>query len=516
MNIKGVKPDNYKPISTETQKNLVALTYLHSNPFNFRNAVAINSGSGLFKTNELHKRAISKLNSLIEQSRIAEQEFYRVAFKGQANTIEEAQEIINENFGYFEIFKAINSKEFLENFDNNNRFKTEELAKKYLDKDIIMDYNKGIIDYPSLKAHLTNEIERVLNKDKGKVSKKEINKFLKKKVQELEIKDIEKETDTNDILYKAMRDYFKSKGIKNSEFYKILKSSFNKVSRYGKVKLVINNNSNIIGFIGEVSADMFLRTLLQEFDNSEIKTRYIGETRKDTGKQSPVDFLIGKYGIQVKNTLTDSSTYSFKVKKDLSIQTLIDQLQSYEDGDRLKYLLVNISYLQYFGRPNKLKMSDIKDGILIYVNNILSSYADFLLTAESIEPNITSSYRNNFFFYKNKYLIPMSIMLEGIRDSLESFKETGDLSGKEIGYINRNIGKTVKMKNIASNINSKTFQEQKREFLSDLPDDEYTYGGKLGEFGSIYGQNAAKGIKINIAYNFVNKNLDKLSRILKV
>lgn len=527
MAVKGERPQNYKSISQDTQKNLVALTYLHSNPYNFRNAVAINDGNSVFgDKDKLKQNAIDKLNDIIRKSITIEENFYREISNGLATNIAQVQKIINKNDNYFKIFNLLNSKEFVNTFNKGEEERVLFLAQNYLKK----DNTEAILDIDKLQKEIEDQMYQEFQKKQTKNNQKkqtikEIKNYYRKREGEL-LK--EYDFNANQLLYNAMTEFLKSKGFsesENADFYSAFKKAFKIVTTNidnTEIKLVINNSSNIIGFIGEMGFTLFMNSLYSNMKNTKFGLTYLGELKVGAdNKKSPIDFLIGKYGIQSKNSLAQASFNDVELKES-SIDTLLSQLFAQDgsiDVKKIRYLLVNISFLQYFGRPNRLKMEDV-DEILNYINSVLSGYADFLL-ARQIELNeskagIVGKYRNNFYFYKNKYLIPISILLEGVRDTLKNTSNGNDLGDSQIGYINKKLGKTVKMSKISSNINSKQFQEQKRKMLDGLPDDEYTYGNMLGKYGGQFGNRAARDIKIRINYKFINKNLDKINSILRL
>lgn len=517
MAVKGERPQNYKSISQDTQKNLVALTYLHSNPYNFRNAVAIGSTSSLFNLSSLQSEAINKLNKLINLSAAKERQFYELVSNGQSHTIESMQRLINQSLKYFEVFKKLNTKEFLDSLDSGYQNQIEALALEYLSK-TKEDYTENeFFDYERMKEDVTNTILDIFNstKRKGqkpvKASNKDFQKYFKNMRKKLYLPVVQ---NGNVGLYNKMLSYIRKQGINDPSFEKAFKEAFDATTMNGAVELVVNNKSNIIGFIGEMSTTILLQEFLRNLQNTNLRYQYIGEI-KQNGVKSPVDFIIDKYGIQVKNSLSESSTNNVKIQSNITIQSFIDKLENYSNGEELKYLLVNISYLQYFGRPNKLKMADINDSILNYINMALSSFADLLLSTE-IEEQDVNSYKNNFFFYKNKYLIPTSIMLEGIKQTLESYQNQNNIGENAIGYINKNLGKKIKIGDVSVSENSKQIQEHKRSLLTGLPSNEYTYGGELGRYGGELGTSAARSAKININYTLINKNLDKINSILRL
>lgn len=506
-------PAEVKTISAQTQQNLVANGYLHSNPFNFRNAVAMGKIGTIFEREKVKNQAIEKINNLISYSENIEKQFYGEISNNTYDKIEDIQEMINKSTNYYEIFKDLNSTAFISEIENERELKIEELAREYLSNtDEYIDKKKMLED---LEEAILKEYNLTSNKKPVSLKNKNFRLYFESKIQNNPIDDAKQNT----YLYNAMLKYLKARHVLDSDFLSAFKAAFQETTLDNTTQIAINNKSNIIGFIGEMSATLLFKEILRNLNHTDLKYEYIGDIPEKNGKKPPVDFLIDKYGFQVKNTLIESRFYGVKVQDYVSIDTFLDKTGEIMNKDELKYLLINVTYLQYFGRPYKLKMSDISNNILVYINSVLSGFADMLLTSELAEKT-DGTYRNNFFFYKNKYLIPTSALLEGIRDSL---KEEDNVSKSSIGYIGKNFGKKVYMSKIGeAGENSATIQKNKKNIVArlvgngTLPTDEYVYEGELMEYGSQLGRDVSSTGTIRINYKLLNINLDKIEKIMRI
>ena len=238
----------------------------------------------------------------------------------------------------------------------------------------------------------------------------------------------------------------------DEEFAALIKKSFNRVKDRMNFKVIEKNNR--VGIIGEIQAQIFIDILLDTMADDAPKSFYVGDLYdSETKKQSPVDFLIGKYGIQVKNTTEaiENSTvkpfYDVTLQRDMVLNNFISRLKG-SDAEEFKYLITNVAWLRNNGldghqRSDPLKFDEIPQ-ILEYINNILASYSEQLLHTEVNKVvskkgrSYGSNYGNTFFLLKGEYLIPISVMVDGVIQAMR-LENQRDSTGA--GYFYRHVGR---------------------------------------------------------------------------
>ena len=191
-------------------------------------------------------------------------------------------------------------------------------------------------------------------------------------------------------------------------------------------------------------------------------------------------------------------------------------------------------------RSDPLKFDEIPQ-ILEYINNILASYSEQLLHTEVNKVvskkgrSYGSNYGNTFFLLKGEYLIPISVMVDGVIQAMRLENQRDGRKYKTFpgsdgaGYFYRNdlgltnkTGDSVKL-NAATNIgNAVAIHEKKSEILAgmaaagELNPDALDYSGDLLDYGASLGNDLASGMNIRIKYKFITENLNKIENNLKL
>ena len=182
-------------------------------------------------------------------------------------------------------------------------------------------------------------------------------------------------------------------------------------------------------------------------------------------------------------------------------------------------------------KEDKLKFSDIPL-ILEYINNILSINAEKLLHTEATKvlnkqgKVLRNTYGNTFFLLKGRYLIPISVMVDGMIKTLREQNEAessgiGFFSRTDLGVSNKK-GKEVKLNSSVNLKNAIAIQNKKHEILSrmgssgELNMDGFDYSGELLDYGSSLGDDLSSGMNIRVNYKFITENLNKLENNLRL
>ena len=543
-------------ISDTGRENVVTRGYLHSSSFNFRNAVAIMKENSRFYINEEYYQKIeNKLINIKNKLEAKENEFYFMFGINTGNSAKNAYEfnqLFQKSLNRYQVLQKMNTQGFLKMTDGHLVdiiqkvvIKFEKDCQKDVDIEKIInpkDFNTAIEE--SLKA-LNIIYPLVMGRKTGKRSLKSAflsggnmnpeieNRFgdiFKKEFPE-EVEKISEQSST--AFLNNMLLYLKP----DEEFSVLIKKSFNKIKNRLNLKVIEKNNR--IGIIGEIQAQILLDLLLDKMEDESSKSFYVGNLYDSaTGKQSPVDFLVGQYGIQVKNTTEaiENSTvkpfYDVKVQSDITLNNFISRLNS-ADAEEFKYLITNVAWLRNNGldghqKSNRLKFEEIPK-ILEYINNILVSHSEQLLHTEINKivskkgRNYGSNYGNTFFLLKGKYLIPISVMIDGIIKALR-LENQKDSAG--VGYFYRNdlgvtnkTGNSVKL-NTSTNIkNAVAIHERKTEILTEMEKakelnlEAFDYSGSLLDYGASLGDNLANGTNIRIKYKFITENLNKIENL---
>lgn len=547
-------------ISDVGRENVVSRGYLHSSTFNFRNAVAITKETSRFNMNENYYQEIErKLIEMKEKLQSKENDFYLMFGINTGDSSKNAYQF-NKLFGKsiqrYKVIQKLNTEEFLKMSDKNLTNIIQKVVLKF--EGICNDQNINIerildpYDFNSFMEESLKALNRIypliLNENKNKKSLRKailksgkINDKIEVRFGEIfkkefpdqvnKISDQSSQEFLNNILLYLQPD---------EEFAKIIKKSFNKIKN--KLNLNTYERNNRIGIIGEIQAQMFLDLLLDSISDNAPKSFYVGNLYDSkTKKQSPIDFLVGKYGIQIKNTMEaiENSTikpfYDVKVQSDISLDNFISRLNR-ADAQEFKYLIANVSWLRNNGLNkneefDKLKFNDIPM-ILEYINNILNSYSEQLLHTEASKvinkegKTLKNSYGNTFFLLKGEYLIPISIMIDGIIEALR-LENQKDSSGVGFFYrndlgINNKKGKTVRLNSATNLENAVSIHHKKIDILSSMAEDsslnpnEFDYSGELLDYGSSLTDDLVGSMNIRIKYKFITENLNKISNNLKL
>lgn len=542
-------------ITDTGRSNVVSKGYLHSTTFNFRNAVAVGLETSRFFMdnkyyNDIEKKLINIRDSLISK----EDSFYSYFGINTGDSSRNAfmfNQLLKSSLEKYEVLKKMNSSSFFNSLDDKLNEMIQFVANYFQDKltDSSVDIEK-IINPVDLESFFDESL-KLLNKtyyltfgEKSQLRKVFLKNGQRNKTFEVRFgeiyKTLSKETEQisenkssefiNNMIYFLKPDH---------DLEILMRKSFNKVK--DKLNISTYEKNNRIGIIGEVQAGIIIDLLLDSMADDAPKSFYVGNLYDSgTKKQSPIDFLVGKYGIQVKNTMEaiENSTvkpfYDIKLQTSVSLNTFISRLDS--SAEEFKYLVTNVAWLRNNGlnenqKEDKLKFSDIPL-ILEYINNILSINAEKLLHTEATKvlnkqgKVLRNTYGNTFFLLKGRYLIPISVMVDGMIKTLREQNEAessgiGFFSRTDLGVSNKK-GKEVKLNSSVNLKNAIAIQNKKHEILSrmgssgELNMDGFDYSGELLDYGSSLGDDLSSGMNIRVNYKFITENLNKLENNLRL
>ena len=533
-------------ISSNTQQNLVANSYLHSNPFNFTNAVAIATSGSTFNLENQLTLTKSKMEKSLGILKSTEQRFYNeMGVSGYKEFNSKFREILAD----YECLKELRTPEFADfigsPFLERIAFISEKLRDKIdINEKDINKLEKQIVNMVNNSYVLGLNEQRVsiaFSAKKGKKSTSRPSKNISARLDKIMFeRGFEEEAIEKGILVKDLGDasikYLRTRGYEVSpQLQQILKSSFEDMKN--KINLKVTDQNNLLGVVGEFQAQVLLNLVLDKLSVKDKmrKALYTGADKDvSTGRQSSIDFLIGKYGIQVKNTkrdlvqeaLGERNRHTIHLIREVSLDTFADRIS---EGDLYKYLVENILFLSQYGldkngNPSNLDFSQERvSKIIDFVTSILDANSQTLLHAEvgdifSEEANrktTISTYGNVFFLFGGKYLIPVSLMLEGIMKQmiadLNRMKEEVGIgnyvyNGK-VGIENYNLG-GVQIVYQGNSVSAQELQQEKKTEASRLDGgDEYTYPENIMSIGRDAGNSVRSGLKVKVSYNY---NLKKL------
>lgn len=542
-------------ITDTGRSNVVSKGYLHSTTFNFRNAVAVGLETSRFFMdnkyyNDIEKKLINIRDSLISK----EDSFYSYFGINTGDSSRNAfmfNQLLKSSLEKYEVLKKMNSSSFFNSLDDKLNEMIQFVANYFQDKltDSSVDIEK-IINPVDLESFFDESL-KLLNKtyyltfgEKSQLRNVFLKNGQRNKTFEVRFgeiyKTLSKETEQisenkssefiNNMIYFLKPDH---------DLEILMRKSFNKVK--DKLNISTYEKNNRIGIIGKVQAGIIIDLLLDSMADDAPKSFYVGNLYDSgTKKQSPIDFLVGKYGIQVKNTMEaiENSTvkpfYDIKLQTSVSLNTFISRLDS--SAEEFKYLVTNVAWLRNNGlnenqKEDKLKFSDIPL-ILEYINNILSINAEKLLHTEATKvlnkqgKVLRNTYGNTFFLLKGRYLIPISVMVDGMIKTLREQNEAessgiGFFSRTDLGVSNKK-GKEVKLNSSVNLKNAIAIQNKKHEILSrmgssgELNMDGFDYSGELLDYGSSLGDDLSSGMNIRVNYKFITENLNKLENNLRL
>lgn len=542
-------------ITDTGRSNVVSKGYLHSTTFNFRNAVAVGLETSRFFMdnkyyNDIEKKLINIRDSLISK----EDSFYSYFGINTGDSSRNAfmfNQLLKSSLEKYEVLKKMNSSSFFNSLDDKLNEMIQFVANYFQDKltDSSVDIEKIInpVDLESFfdeSLKLLNKIYYLTFGEKSQLRKVFLKNGQRNKTFEVRFgeiyKTLSKETEQisenkssefiNNMIYFLKPDH---------DLEILMRKSFNKVK--DKLNISTYEKNNRIGIIGEVQAGIIIDLLLDSMADDAPKSFYVGNLYDSgTKKQSPIDFLVGKYGIQVKNTMEaiENSTikpfYDIKLQTSVSLDTFISRLDS--SAEEFRYLVTNVAWLRNNGlnenqKEDKLKFSDIPL-ILEYINNILSINAEKLLHTEATKvlnkqgKVLRNTYGNTFFLLKGRYLIPISVMVDGMIKTLREQNEAessgiGFFSRTDLGVSNKK-GKEIKLNSSVNLKNAIAIQNKKHEILSrmgssgELNMDGFDYSGELLDYGSSLGDDLSSGMNIRVNYKFITENLNKLENNLRL
>lgn len=547
-------------ISDTGRENVVSRGYLHSSTFNFRNAVAMSMPSSRFNMDEeYYRKTENKMLAIKQRLEAKENEFYLmfgINTGDNARNAFEFNKLFSKSLRRYKVLKKMNTDGFLKMNDGNLTNTIQKVVTKFENtcKDRSIDIGR-ILNPTDLNSFMEESLKALnviyplsLGKRTDKRALKRaftksgrINKTMEVRFGEIFKKEFPDEV--NKISDQSAKEFLNNMLLylqPDEELAAVIKKSFNKVKN--KLNLQVVERNNRIGIYGEIQTQVFIDLLLDAMADEAPKSFYVGNLYDSTTKkQSPVDFLIGKYGIQVKNTteaIENSSVkpfYDVKVQSDITLKNFISRLRG-ADAEEFRYLVSNVIWLRNNGldgheRSDKLKFDEIPM-ILGYINNILSTYSEQLLHTEAskiIDKNGRTkgtSYGNTFFLLKGEYLIPISVMIDGIIKAmrLENQKDSvgvGYFYRDDLGVTNKK-GDSVQL-NAAPNLeNAVLIHKTKLEILEamgmdgSLNLDAYDYSGDLLDYGAGLTDQLTSGVNIRIKYKFITENLNKINNNMKL
>lgn len=547
-------------ISDTGRENVVSRGYLHSSTFNFRNAVAMSMPSSRFNMDEeYYRKTENKMLAIKQRLEAKENEFYLmfgINTGDNARNAFEFNKLFSKSLRRYKVLKKMNTDGFLKMSDGSLTNTIQKVVTKFentcKDRSIDIDRILNPTDLNSFMEESLKALNVIYPLSLGKRTDKRalkkaftksgrINKTMEVRFGEIFKKEFPDEV--NKISDQSAKEFLNNMLLylqPDEELAAVIKKSFNKVK--SKLNLQVVERNNRIGIYGEIQTQVFIDLLLDAMADEAPKSFYVGNLYDSTTKkQSPVDFLIGKYGIQVKNTteaIENSSVkpfYDVKVQSDITLKNFISRLRG-ADAEEFRYLISNVIWLRNNGldgheRSDKLKFDEIPM-ILGYINNILSTYSEQLLHTEAskiIDKNGRTkgtSYGNTFFLLKGEYLIPISVMIDGIIKAmrLENQKDSvgvGYFYRDDLGVTNKK-GDSVQL-NAAPNLeNAVLIHKTKLEILEamgmdgSLNLDAYDYSGDLLDYGAGLTDQLTSGVNIRIKYKFITENLNKINNNMKL
>lgn len=543
-------------ITDTGRTNVVSRGYLHSTTFNFRNTVAVGVETSRFYMGDqyyedIEKRLIDIRNKLVAK----EESFYRTFGINTGDNSQNAflfNRLLGSSLERYSVLQKMNTNAFLNNLDNKLFEMVQAVADYFQDK--ITDPNIDIdkILRPKDLDSMLEESVKLLNKTfyltfgkrsqvRQAVTKSgQVNKTYEVRFGEVyeklpkEAKKISK-TKSSDFL-NNMISYLRP----DAELEALIRKSFNKIKN--RLNISTYERNNRVGIVGEIQAQVFIDLLLNEMADNAPKSFYVGDLYDSkTGKQSPIDFLIGRYGIQVKNTTesignsTIKPFYDIRVQTDVTLETFIRRLDT--NPEEFRYFITNAVWLKNNGlnkdqEEDRLNFNDVPM-ILEYINNILSLNAEKLLHTEATKvinkqgKVLKNTYGNTFFLLKGRYLIPVSVMVDGL---IKTLREEEQKNSSGIGYFRRDTlgvsnkkkGKEVKLTSAPNLENAIRIQNEKRAILANmnannsLSSEGLDYSGELLDYGTSLGEDLANGMNIRVNYKFITENLNKIENNLRL
>lgn len=547
-----------KQYKVEAQENLVSSGYLHSTTKGFRYFVAASKDYSIFHRSEQHKEVIKeKLKELKKSTENVEREFYSkfgimdediaIAAK-RFNT-----EVLQASMKNYHILKGINTPGFYNEIKSpyTNEDKAELVYKKFNDIEISKKIG------PSIIAEGLNKISDILNNTNlyGNTKKHKLKKVYTEK--DLKITDafykaldkynpelkykIDEELNKSDKEYKkniknVIKKYLINHGA-DKKFITLFSKDLDKILSTFKSSQ-LNNTINQQGMIGEVINMFTLERIQEEISNSlnnkglaKMAILYTGtakildESGKDTGKYAPIDFFMDKFGIQSKNTLNLSNEgfNDIRIADSVSLDTFIQRLSNNKDvgknaAEQYRYLAQNIAWL----RNNSLDRDNLKineiSSIMDFISDILATGARDLLihNNRAIKINnkktIKGHYGNVFYFFRTEFLIPVSLMIDGLIDAVDKYQ------GESIGKFS-NSSFSIKKQNEEGQVNiissggldKKEFYNKKIQALKDYDGETnvYRYPENLVAIGSEGGATFRNLVGVSVYYKFNLSNLVK-------
>ena len=535
-------------ISSNTQQNLVSNSYLHSNPFNFTNAVAIATSGSVFNLQNQLTLVKEKMNKSLRILKTREAQFYSyIGVKDYREFNSKFREVLEE-YQCLNELKGVAFANFINSsFMDRVLFIADQLGEFIeIDEQSIEEIEKQILNMVN-DNYILQDNERKLNvafsARGGQKSLARPTKNIQVRLDKIMLKKgLEKKAIKKGILVKDLGDaaveFLTKKGyVVSAKLRSILKTSFEQMKN--KINLSVTDESNALGVVGEFQSQILFNLVLEKTSNQDKmrKAMYVGADKdKSTGRQSSIDFLIGKFGIQIKNTkrdlakeaLTDKNHHSINLVREIGLDNFSSRIS---EGDLYKYLVQNVLFLSQYGldkngNPDNLDFSQERiSKIIDFITSILNANSQSLLHAEvdkvfsdEVEKRISrNTYGNVFFLLGGEYLIPVSLMLEGIMqqmiDDLAGFTDGAGIGtytyNNRVGIENSKIGKTQIVYQ-GSSVSAVELQQRKKDEIANIDsanDDEYTYPENIMAIGREAGNSIRSGLKVKISYNYNLKRL---------
>lgn len=557
-------------MAADTQNNLISKGYLHSYTHNFIAATKMGGNLSIFNRDETYKNdLIKKLLALKERMEKKERSFYRnIGFNNK--DIRVAAKRFNDYLGRamknYKILEQLNSPSFYSYLRGgalleDNLEGAADIIQDSINKEIYENFKRT--RDRDVTAALMNEISRVFNEGKiplfGNVKKK--NKLKKiysyadikmtkafqdmlKKINLTRPKEQVKEIslEYKEQILNKIENFLTALGAEKTFIKAVLEVAKKVVYEFSDSSL--KDSYQQLGTIGEIVNYFSLEEVIKAInENLNKKGRanlslvYTGtkktfrDSGESSGKSSPIDFFIGKYGIQSKNTsnLSNEGFNDIHVMSSLKLNTFVNRLAASigsAQANQYQYLVQNVMWLKNNAvgvkGENDLKIGDIPE-IMSFITDILSLGAEQLLVHENIdiEDINTNHYGNVFFFYRTEFLVPVSLMMDGIIKAVDkTLKDEATNTG--IGYfssggISAELEKGKQINLIGGvPLNKNNFLKQKLEALqkdlNDIGTEEekvYRYPENLVSVGAYGGQSYRNAMSVSLKYKFNLRNLVK-------
>jgi len=562
----------YKAADTQrlenaTTKNLVASTYLHSHTYLFLEAVDFTNKASYFskKSKTTTATIVAYLKQTSELMQKREMEFFR-EFGCNKTTVEASCREFNKKLEVseliYQIIKTINSNEFMMLLNkgyNTNFDDIRDYVTKKIEQDDTIESAKIKKDFldkiASNKIFLVNEAMFYLfgeakgnekykkartttSKNFKKNCESAMDEMIKRKIIEItddNVLDMEKMTASKmeNIIITYLNNKIADSKL-NRQMQKIISSAMKNFTKNTGFSFKLTTKNTISGFLGEFSTEILLEEILNSMDVS-LSSQYLGaKIDSRTRRQSPVDFLVGKYGIQVKNALTGGNTFKdIRLIRSKDLNTFAGAFQNKEIENQYKYLITNMFWLCNQGMDSDRNLSVLKTGdipeIMQYIFNLTTQNIEESLGVKDLEleQTIATNYGNVFILFNAKYLIPMSsvvdTMILTIKNS-DKEKNTsvsyGSFSTKTRAFEEKKYTKEEsEIKTNAQSLDRNALLNEKHAALESITNynGAYRYPRQLREVGTNAANKLIPSIGVKMNYTLELSKLEEAAmRLVKI